>query len=398
VPDFHHLVFVSLETWDDIWRRNQFASAELARRGARRKILFVTPPQDISYAVRRGRLAALRPPAAWSPEGLPNVVVTTPVKLLPSSLAVGRRVNAALLRRHIRSEMKRLGIQRPVLWINDHATHHLVGQLGESGVIYDITDDWISFDQAESLRQRIIAQDADLCRRADAVIVCSERLREMKRPMVPPDRLHLIPNGVNVEHYRCVLDDDGPLPDACAGWRKPVLGYTGTVHPDRVDVDLLAAIARAFPQGDVVLIGPNHLPPGDVAKLEACGNVRLLGPRPYTQLPQLMRGIDVCIVPHRMTAFVESLNPIKLWEYLAAGRPIVSTDVAGFRDYPKLVRLARSADEFVAAVERALDEPHTVRQQRRDEAAKHSWASRVDQIEAVMQQVTRAERAKAGAA
>jgi len=88
--------------------------------------------------------------------------------------------------------------------------------------------------------------------------------------------------------------------------------------------------------------------------------------------------------PHRMTAFTESLNPIKLWEYLAAGKPIVSTPVAGFRDYPQWVRLASDSNAFTAAVREALSEDRATQLQRRQQVADHSWQSRVDAIEQVI--------------
>ena len=128
--------------------------------------------------------------------------------------------------------------------------------------------------------------------------------------------------------------------------------------------------------------GPNLLTEGDRQTLAACGNVVLTGPVPYAGIPEIMRAFDVCITPHRVTPFTESLNPIKLWEYLAAGKPIVATNVAGFRDYPQMVRLASEcADSFGAAVEAALTEPDaTAGEARRTEARRHSWDSRLAQV------------------
>src|SRR5262249_36371551 len=134
------------------------------------------------------------------------------------------------------------------------------------------------------------------------------------------------------------------------------LGYTGTIHPDRIDVALLERVARGFPGGSVVLIGPSHLAEGDRRRLVGLGNVFFTGPVAYERLPHLMRAFDVCIVPHRVTPFTESLNPIKLWEYLAAGKPTVSTDVAGFREYAAFVTIAADADGFVRSIGEALRE------------------------------------------
>ena len=136
-----------------------------------------------------------------------------------------------------------------------------------------------------------------------------------------------------------------------------------------------------------MLVGPSHLSAEATEHLKRRGNVFFTGPVPYREIPSYMQGFDVCITPHRMTPFTESLNPIKLWEYLAAGKPIVSTDVAGFRDYPQHVRIARDADGFVTALQEALLEDPQNSLARRADAAKHSWHSRVEEIEAVIEGV-----------
>jgi glycosyltransferase involved in cell wall biosynthesis len=100
-----------------------------------------------------------------------------------------------------------------------------------------------------------------------------------------------------------------------------------------------------------------------------------------------MRAFDVCIVPHRVSPFTESLNPIKLWEYLAAGKPIVSTPVPGFRDYPQHVYLGADIASFGAGIEAALAEDPARSEARRREAQHHSWDERVDAVVRVMSDV-----------
>ena len=376
------LIFVSMENWDAIWRRNQFLCSGLAEQNPAAKVLFVGLARDVSHDLRRGRVSALRARATEAVFGHPNITVLRPLKLFPNTLRWGRLANEALFRRQVRRAAAALGLKRPTLWLNPHSAVHMAGCMGEARVIYDVTDDWSSLTQSPALLKLTVAQDAALCKRADAVIVCSERLFEMKKPLT--SHLHLIPNGVDAAHYRRVLDETGPLPDAVRAWPAPVLGYTGTIHPDRVDVDLVEALARAFPQGTIALVGPNFLFPAEQARLDACANVKVTGPVPYAQLPEYMRAFDVCITPHRMTAFTESLNPIKLWEYLAAGKPIVSTDVAGFRDYPQFVRIARDAPSFVSEVQEALGESRNTQQARRAQADGHSWAVRVADVQVVL--------------
>jgi glycosyltransferase involved in cell wall biosynthesis len=255
--------------------------------------------------------------------------------------------------------------------------------MGESAVIYDITDDWTRMRQPAKLARLVERQDAELCAKADAVIVCSQRLHDLKRPLVAADRLHLIPNGVHVEHYRGVLDKSTPGALMARQWPRPIMGYTGTIHPDRIDVQLIRQLASAPGIGSVVLVGPNHMPARDLESLRL-PNIFMTGPVPYEQIPEVMQAFDVCIVPHKVTPFTESLNPIKLWEYLAAGKPIVSTNVAGFRDFPHLVALAQTPGQFIAASLAAIHEESKLADARRAEAGKNSWETRVDDIEQVL--------------
>ena len=235
-------------------------------------------------------------------------------------------------------EWRRLGLISPILWINPHSASHLCGHTGEGLVVYDITDDWTSLKQSPEVTELVRRHDAELCRSADGVIVCSRLLFELKAPLLGErTKLTLIANGVDSDHYQGVFDRTSPMAAEASQWERPVLGYVGTIHPERIDVALVAEIARELQQrggGSVVLVGPNHLQAPDMARL-AAPNVYFTGAVPYSRVPEYMAGFDVCVVPHRVTAFTESLNPIKLFEYLAAGKPIVATDVAGFREaYP----------------------------------------------------------------
>jgi teichuronic acid biosynthesis glycosyltransferase TuaH len=381
MPNHPDLIFVSMENWDDIWRRNQFVCAELARRHPLSKILFVGLARDISNRLRHGNFAELKQSTTYGIPAIPNITITHPLKFFPNSIPFTRRLNERMFRRHVRRAARSLGITRPVLWLNPHSANHMAGRMDESAVIYDITDDWTSLTQSPKLKRLVEFQDADLCRRADQVIVCSQRLHNLKSGLC--SNLHLIPNGVDAEHYRSAYESTAAPPAPADRWPKPVFGYTGTIHPDRVDVNLIESFARNLTTGSIALIGPNHLREADMARLNL-PNVFFTDAVPYQQIPHYMRAFDVCIAPHLVTPFTESLNPIKLWEYLAVGKPIVSTPIAGFRDYPQLVYLASTPAEFSAMMQQSLFEDPGKPPARRREALRHSWSTRVDEIESVM--------------
>ena len=382
------IIYIGMEDWDEVWRRNQPLAAAFARRVPSRKLIYMGLPIDVSHGLRKFSLKPLRRALQRganlsSPVGFKNIFLFHSVKWLPSSCPFGQRFNRWVERRQLRRASRRLGLKDPILWLNPHFGLHLLGKLGESLVVYDIGDDWTQIKQAEWLRRQTIAEDAELCRRADVLIVVSEHLHQLKRNLAK--RVHVIPNGVYVERYTPIAERLIPAHPATHDWPRPVLAYTGTLHEERVDLPMVEKIAEAFPAATIALIGPSLLNDASTRRLKSHPNIRMPGTFPFEEMPRVMSGIDVCIVPHVISAFTESLCPLKLYEYLASGLPTASTPVPGFRDYPELIHLGKDAREMIDAIRRALCEPRSLRQCRQAAASEHSWAARMDAIEAVIE-------------
>jgi glycosyltransferase involved in cell wall biosynthesis len=361
------------------------------------RLLFVERPRDASHAVRTLRFSDFSDvvrPALRHLREFPGLTVFSPLKLLPNSLSSGRRVNACLLRRDLQRIASEIGMRAPLLWINDHFSGHLCGQLGERAVVYDVTDDWTvmpSVGRAE--RERIVRADQELCVRADLVVVCSQSLEDSRKPTAR--KLVRIPNGVDAAHYRSCIQSN-PNEQHCGvgktgaqtlpGSAAPVFGYLGTLHGDRIDSSLVLALADMWPGGKVVLCGPDFLSPLEHRRLKTRSNIEIRAAVGYAEVPKVLAGFDVCILPHRCNAFTESLNPIKLWEYLASGKPIASTPVAGFRDFSHLCNLGEGTAGFLGACRSALEEDPSISLWRMREAENHSWDHRVDDLLEVFRQ------------
>ncbi|WP_173921766.1 glycosyltransferase [Agromyces sp. Marseille-P2726] len=332
------LVVVSLEAWDDVWRRNQHLVAGLLRSDPSLRVLFVEPPADPTHDLRSGRRPSFAHGVREVPDVAPGRLFTMrAVKWIPRRL--DSRTDERLARAVMRAA-ESLGMRHPLLWINDPGTVALA-ELSGWPTLYDITDDWLSADRPESERRRAAVNEARLLDIAREVVVCSPEL--MRRKGVTR-QVELIPNAVDVEAYRRHTPRPADLPD------RPVALYLGTVHPDRIDIDLCEATARALgSSGTLVLVGPNLLAPAQAARLRDAG-ARLLGPRPRDAVVGYLQHADVLVVPHVVTEFTDSLDPIKLYEYQAVGRPVVATSVAGFRDADDPRITIASGDAFAAAV------------------------------------------------
>ncbi len=342
------LVVASLEPWDEVWRRNQHLLAGLLRADPGLRVLLVEPPADPLHDLRRGapvgpgrRLRAIGPDEGGV-EG--RLWALRPTKWLP------RRVDPwgdARRARTVRAAALRLGMTHPVLWVNDPAAATLLRATAWPA-LYDVTDDWLLAPRTPRQAAMVKAHEDVLLERCAEVTVCSPGLAASKGARRP---VTLITNGVDVTRYRAPVDRPSALPDGrCAV-------YVGTVHPDRMDVGLCVDLARRITQegaGALVVVGPVLLDAPDVARLEEAG-ARLLGPRPSDQVPGYLQHADVLVVPHLVNGFTDSLDPLKLYEYLAVGRPVVSTPVAGFRDLSPSSRVrVVERPGFTAAVVEAL--------------------------------------------
>jgi glycosyltransferase involved in cell wall biosynthesis len=257
-----------------------------------------------------------------------------------------------------------------VLWINDTSYGPLIGRTGWPSV-YDVTDDWLLIPVPPRERDRRRRLEAVAMRDADRVVVCSPGLARTRGAVRPTT---LIPNGVDVGHFTRPRPRPADLPAA------PLAVYVGTLHDERIDVDLVAELAARLPGLSVALVGPDVLGPASRRRLAAHANVRLLGPRPYAQVPGYLQHADVVIVPHRVTPFTESLDPIKAYECLAVGRPTVATPVAGFRTLSSPVASV-PREEFTARVEQALEASRIAAAFPADDL---SWDDRCRRFEAVL--------------
>lgn len=362
------LVVCSLEPWDEIWRRNQFLVRELLVLDPDRRVLFVEPPFDWVHQGRhrsgRRRQRGLRPV-----EHDGRIVRLEPGKVVPRLL--GTFADRSL-RRQVRTAARHLGFVEPMLWVNDSSYAGLPTETGWASV-YDITDDWTKSGEGDRSTRRVEENERQLLSECEAVTVCSATLavsRSARRADV-----RVIPNGVDVDHFRTHQERPGDLPVG------PTAVYVGTLHTDRLDVALLDRVAAENPGLGIVLVGPDALDAASRLALGQHRNVHLLGARPYRSVPAYMQHADVVIVPHVLSSFTESLDPIKAYECIAVGRPTVATPVAGFRDLGPPVLVA-DRDGFSALVAKQVGERMASRPQRTA-----SWSERSREFQDVLLQV-----------
>jgi glycosyltransferase involved in cell wall biosynthesis len=304
----------------------------------------------------------------------PNIFVLNPL-VLPAYGAVGSDLNRRLLGGQIRRAMGKLGFTRPINFTFNPAAATVAGTLGEEKLIYYCVDEYSAF--AGVNEQNLLRLESQLLQKADLVVVSSQRLYEAKSPSNP--NTILVRHGVDYDHFRKALDEQTPIPVEIAILSRPVIGYFGLISADWVDINLLVHLAKSIPEASLVMLGKVAM---DISPLQGLSNVHILGHKPYETLPNYCKGFDAAIIPFPINRATLNANPLKLREYLAAGLPVVSTAIPE-AEAVEQCRIGADADSFVAEVRAALQRPGCSVAVS-ETMQRHSWASRLAEVEAAL--------------
>jgi glycosyltransferase involved in cell wall biosynthesis len=334
-------------------RRPQVAGKDL-RRIARRLVRGVQPPRAVDG------LHVLSP-------------LVLPVHDRPAAV----RLNAQILPRLVASATRRLGMRDPILWSFVPQAEVLLDRLRPSKVLYYVDDDHAAKKGIDAASFR--AAEERFARRADAILASAPELAQRMRALNP--NVHYAPNVADTRMFARALQD-GPVDPALAALPGPRIVFVGAIVANKLDLDLIAQVSRLRPEWSFAFVGP--VGPGDphtdVGALRGLPNVHLLGHRPYAALPEVLRGAGVAWLPYLTDGEMRSVFPMKTYEYLAAGAPVVSTPLPALADVDEVAK-APDAAGVVALLEAALtgDDP-AARAARSARAQAFSWESRLEQL------------------
>lgn len=376
---FHDWVKYESERWTG---RDIHILQELLRQSDVRQILIVNRPTSnplVVRAIARGRhwrvtggqlvglgrgwrLRRHGPKHCTLDIHLPDVLSTILLgrRWMPKSLVDPRTRTAVLAAQEV------LGIKRPVVWCLNAPAMELAASLPRRALVFDVLDDWLLHPGMGAFRQAA-AKGYEIARRqADAIFTVSPAIETAFAGAA--GSVFTVPNGVDIDYFgaRAEAADLSGIP-------RPRVGYVGMIE-SRFDTELMSRVAVELPQVSFCLVGPFDR--GHVRQLRILSNIHLLGRRPFDEVPSYLSGFDVCMIPHVRNSFTDRMDPLKLYEYLAAGRPVVSTRIAGLAPFSELIEVTETAEEFSAAIRRLLLNPGSSAE-RIKAARKHSWQNRV---------------------
>lgn len=353
----------------------------MRRLAARNRVLFVE-----SLGLRRPQLAGRDLRRLWrrlcnglrGARPFDGLHVLSPLVLPLHHIATVRALNRRLLRLQVWRAARRLGMDRPILWAYAPQAEDLLDVLDPELVVYHCVDDLAAQKgvDAESFR----AAERRFARRADLVLASAPALAERMRGV--SGNVLYAPNVADTAGFASALQP-GEVDPAVEALPRPRLVFQGAIVATKLDLELLAELARLRPGWSIVLVGPRGAgdPGGDLSALERAPNIHLIGLRRASDLPAVLRGADVGLIPYAINDLTRSVFPMKVYEYLAAGLPVLSTPLPAL-DGLEEVELVAAAGELVAAAELALAADSSERRAERSRAAAgHSWEARIEEIE-----------------
>lgn len=373
------LIYLAPHRWDTVMQRSQQLTAALA---ARHTVLYVEPVAH-SIVGRVRRLVQRHHGGPWRSRLTrrgERLWTYTPQPLLPLSMDV-RGVNQlahALAARPLNSVLAGLGFRAPLLIVGWPLAGDWVGRLGEGSVVYDCMDDFPAFPQAPRRRRLLAASERELAARAALITVTSVQLARKWR--AGGHDVEIIPNAVSDGFLDAITA--ARMPADVAEIPRPILLYVGVLN-QWLDTAVLAQVACSRPDWSLVFVGPVE---SDVGALRRLPNVHLLGPRAHTTLPGYLAAADAGMIPFKISPLTTAVNPVKLYEYFAAGLPVISSALPEVHVHDAVCYIASEHATFLQAAERALAEPPNDprRGRRRAIARVNTWGQRAAAFERLL--------------
>ncbi|UCE98822.1 MAG: glycosyltransferase [Planctomycetota bacterium] len=298
--------------------------------------------------------------------------VYSPLSLPVHHIGWLRKLNEIILRLQLRFVMQQLEIHNPIVWVACPAACDVAVGMKKNKLVYQRTD---RFEEYPNVDAEIISQyDWKLKAQADLVVYVNRTLYEQE--MGQSQKAIYLDHGVDYDLFSSA-HKDAKKPEDIALIPRPIAGYFGAVEELKLDTDFLRDIVNLLPDISFVFVGKAT---AAFSSLGAHKNVWLLGQKPYEQIPHYGKCFDVAIIPWRNSRWTEAANPIKLKEYLALGKQVVSTPAfTELKEYPDVVYQAETTEEFADCIKKALVENNPERvAERRKKVQTSTWDSKAE--------------------
>jgi glycosyltransferase involved in cell wall biosynthesis len=382
----HDIIYFGPEKWEGLWRNRHQLMSRFAKLN---RVLYVEP-----------RISLRRFLNIWAEENYKSNIISQAIKQ-PRLTKAGRnlyvhhnpffipiigrfpfgRLTKRLWEISLKYILFKLEFKNPIVWLSKPDMTDYSGKFNEKLLIYHVVDEYLTYGGITEEKRPILEKlEKKALKQADLVIVVSKNLMNNKKPF--NKNTYLVPNATDYEGYSKIRDGAINLPDDILQLPRPIIGYSGLIS-SRLNLDLLLFLAQTMQEWSIALIG--HLNARHSIKkfdkLKKLPNVYFLGRKHISEIPCYLKAVDVGIIPYKINENSQSISPLKLYDYLAMGKPIVTTDFTAAHEFKDFIRISDTKEEFVLNIQEALEtDNNELYVKRIRHAAKNTWDDRVSQI------------------
>lgn len=373
------IVCISSSNWDHPWGSKQQI---MSRISLGNRVLYVEYQASFFHIYRpflTKRLSAFFGRLNKITDNL--YIYTPPLCLLPFGYYIRfiNKINQKILAIFILKQTKKLNFKNPILWVYVPLAIDLIKYFKKSMVIYHCIADFIYEKSSQIRKNTIRIMEKELVNCADIIIAMTEGLRDRFKDLNP--NVYYLPSAVDFEYFYKKFSEDSKSPEDLKGIKKPILGMVGYLDATVTDLKLLEYLCVSRPDWSLVLIGPIFRDNSFFKALRKRDNVYYLGGKRHADIPSYIKFFDVCLVPYKKNNFMQNVSPLKLYEYLALGKPVVSTNFFKKDTYDGLIETADTKEDFLTCIEKLLLEEDSGRIKRRlDLARENSWDKRLETV------------------
>ncbi len=370
-----NIIIFSTDDWDrPVWTNKQQIAYRLSDDF---RILFVESLATIGRRKRKIGVGTVR-------EGAGGVTVYRPPSTLPFGQKIWtiNKISISFIAHDLRPVLAAKGFNDPLVWCYAPHSQPFLSRIPHVLSCYDCVDEFSAFPGAWV--RATLRMERRLLTSVDAVFTTARSLYESKSPF--NKNTHFVSNAADFDlfHQAATVEPTTQVRQL----KRPVVGFVGSVN-HKIDTELMLGVSRLRPDWSFVFVGPDH----ELFSRHLTGHANLhhWGRKNAAELPAIMAGFDVCMIPYLINDYTHGVLPLKFYEYLATGKPVVITPMSELQSFQPLIDVAATPADFVAAIERRLaSDPH--RQERIELARQNSWDRRIGTILSVLEKTYRAKR------
>ncbi len=308
-----------------------------------------------------------------------------------AKISIFRKLNSIWIKIQLDKVLKKnkFRLNSIITWISDPFQEEYLSIIDGSLTVFDCYDEYTELIHYSIFRTKceLLKRERKILQRVGLTFVASELLYENKR--FQSNVIRIIPNAVDTKHFGQAIKQSTLIAEDIRSISPPIIGFLGNLYNDAIDFTLLNWLAIRNKGWSFVFVGgkSDYMRNEQLLRSFAINNnVYLLGNKPYAQLPNYLKAFDVCLIPFREDdQFSLSCSPLKLYEYLATGKPIISTNIPGVLPFNSFIRIVKSKEEFEWHIKEALQENSKLHERRIRISEAHSWEKRAEEVISILE-------------